>query len=108
VIKRQGLTAVLIAVAVSVGGSSTGMAQGTPQFTKANVTKEQPFGTLGVDTGKATEKEIAPFLASLNTAQKAELAGRCAVITAPENVTFYTNAAFAWCNVYGKVIITTK
>jgi len=97
----------LVAIGVA-GGASTGWAQGTPQYTKANVTKEAPFGTLGVDTGKATDKEVGAFLATLNPAQKSELAGRCAVIVAPENVTFYTNAAFAWCNVYGKVIITTK
>lgn len=99
---RQGGLAAVAAMAMALGVQAA-FGQGAPapgQWTVQNVDRAKPFGDIKVDVSKASEQSLQALEATLSPAQKAELMGRCSVISAAANVGRYSVAEFAWCNSY--------
>jgi hypothetical protein len=67
----------------------------TQQWTTANVSRDNPFGDIDVDTTLGVAA-IPGFIERLSPEQRAELDGRCAVIR--ENGTDYPADAVSFCN----------
>ncbi len=85
---------------------STGAASGsanTPSsgpWTANNVTAARPFGNINISAAGTTEQSVMAWAQQRTPAERAELSGRCEVITNASNASRYPADAQQFCRNY--------
>jgi hypothetical protein len=88
----------------AVGSQSTaksaGAATSSGPWTADNVTAARPFGNINVTAAGSSTESMRTWAQGRSASERAELSGRCAVITSTTNASKYPADAMQFCRNY--------
>jgi len=80
--------------------SSGANAPSSGPWTADNVTAARPFGDININAAGTTQQSVMVWVQQRTPAERAELTGRCQVITNASNASHYTADAQQFCRNY--------